>query len=223
MEYKNKQTVAKCLHCSNETLMNVKDVYKKESDSIDSDSYYYDMTIVLFCPVCKSYNIINAYWDHSYGNKSSVDEYDIYNGDNVEEKHLYPNSSNLIKEKSKFLPDTVLNNFSSSIELKNVDKESCLMKLRKTLEMICEDKKASGNNLYDKIENLSSIGVLPSTLNSASTLARKLGNIGVHDADINISKEELENVIELVEYIIRYIYVLPKEIEILAKKFNFDK
>ena len=50
MEYKDKQTIAKCLHCNNETLMNVKDVYKKESDSIENDSYYYDMTIVLFCP-----------------------------------------------------------------------------------------------------------------------------------------------------------------------------
>lgn len=223
MEQNDKQTIAKCLHCNNETLMSVKDFYKKESDSIESDCYYYDMTLVLFCPVCKSYNIINAYWDHSYGNKGNVDEYDIYNGDNVEEKHLYPNSSSLLKEKSKYVSDTVLSNFRSSIDLKNVDTESCLMKLRKTLEMICEDKNASGNNLYEKIENLSNVGVLPSTLNSASTLARKLGNIGVHGAYIDVSKEELGNVIELVEYIIRYIYVLPKEIEILTKKFNFDK
>lgn len=223
MEHNNKQTITKCLHCNNETLMNVKDIYKKESGSIESDSYYYDMTLVLFCPVCKSYNIINAYWDHSYGNKDSIDEYDIYNGKNVEERHLYPTSSNLLNEKSKFLPNVVLNNFRSSIELKNIDTESCLMKLRKSLEMICEDKDADGNSLYEKIESLSNKGVLPSTLNSASTLARKLGNIGVHAADISISKEELENVIELVEYIIRYIYVLPKEIEILTKKFNFDK
>lgn len=223
MNYENQQTISKCLHCNNETLMNVKDIYKKESGSVESDSYYYDMTVVLFCPVCKNYNIINAYWDHSYGDKSTVEGYDLYNGNNVEEQHLYPNSSSLVVEKARFLPVSVLNSFRSSIELKNIDKESCLMKIRKTLEMICEDKNADGSSLFDKLKNLSDTGILPSTLNSASTIARKLGNIGVHNADVDISKEELENVIELVEYIIRYIYVLPKEIEVLTKKFNFEK
>ena len=218
----NQQKIIKCQHCNNETLMEVRDKYKKETGNILDDNYFYDLYVVLFCPICKNYNLINAYWDHTYGETIITDEYDIYNGDAVEEKFLYPINSSLISQKSDLIPQNVIINFERAIDLKNRDKESCLIKLRKTIEMLCLDKNAEGDNLYHKLIYLSEIGILPKTLNSASALARKLGNIGAHESNIDISSTELRSVIELVEYIIQYIYVLPKEIEKLEKKFNLN-
>lgn len=95
-----------------------------------------------------------------------------------------------------------------------------MVKLRKTLELICKDKNAIGRNLNDKLKKLFELGILPPTLKSASNITRKLGNMGAHESDIEISTTELSSTIKLVEYIIQYIYILPNEIEILEKKIK---
>ena len=219
----SKMKKAICHHCGNETLMKVIDSYKKEFGDILGDDYGYDLQVVLFCPICSEYNLVSAYWDYTYGEKSDIDEYDIYEGKAAEETYLYPVASNVIYQKQNMIPHDVLNNFKKAIKLKNQDEESCLIKLRKTIEMICNDKKAEGDSLYPKLSYLFASGLLPKTLKSASTLTRKLGNIGAHESDIEIDSTELKIVIELVEYIIQYIYVLPKEIEKIENKFNLTE
>lgn len=216
MNYKK----TKCQHCNNETLMEVRDINKIEQGNPSNDDYCYDMQVVLFCPTCRNYNILNAYWDNTYGKKNEIEQYEeIYDLDCVEESIIFPVPSNLISQKFDLVPKNILHTLKKAYELKNIDEESCLVKLRKTLELICNDNNASGADLYHKIANLSERGILPNTLNSASTVTRKLGNIGAHGDFVDISSIELKIVIELVEYIIQYIYVLPKEIERLESKF----
>lgn len=215
---------ADCQHCNNKNaLMYVVDMHKHENGEILSDSYFYDMDVVLFCPSCNNYSLIRAYWDNTYEKNIDVDEYDIYNGDMVEETYLYPVVSKLTSKNKKYFPREVINNFDKAIELKSVDEASCLIKLRITLEMICNDQEAKGKTLYEKILYLSENGILPKTLNAASTLTKDLGNIGAHESSVEINLTELISVIELVEYIIQYIYVLPNEIEELENKFNLHK
>lgn len=211
----------KCSNCNNETLMEIHARNKIENGEIIGDSYYYDEQIVLKCPCCKSFNLINAYWDSSYGKVSESKEYeDIYQGDNVLESVLYPVTSELNTSANIMVPNNILKSFKKSLELKTIDPESCLVKLRKTLELICNDKNAPGHDLNEKIKNLFESGILPSTLKSASNITRKLGNMGAHVSDVDISTNELSSTIKLVEYIIKYIYILPNEIETLEKKIN---
>lgn len=217
MEFK----LFKCSNCNNETLMEIHSRNKIENGDLFGDSYYYDEQIVLKCPSCKNYNIINAYWDSSHGKVTESKKYeDIYCGDNVYETILYPVVSELSNGANGIVPNDILKTFRKSLELKSVDSESCLVKLRKTLELICKDKNATGHNLNDKLKKLFELGILPSTLKSASNITRKLGNMGAHKSDINISTTELSSTIRLVEYIIQYIYILPNEIEILEKKIK---
>lgn len=214
MEYK----LYKCAHCNNETLMEVRDKNKKPFGDISSDSYYYDLQVVLLCPSCKNYNIINAYWDNSHGKVSESIQYeDIYDMDNVYETIEYPVTSSILGYNSN-IPENILKSFKKTLELKTVDLESCLVKLRKTIELICKEQNATGNNLSEMIKSLFDRGILPSTLKSASNITRKLGNMGAHESDVTISIDELSSTIRLVEYIIQYIYVLPKEIDLLEKK-----
>lgn len=217
MEFK----LFKCSNCNNETLMEIHARNKIENGDLLGDSYYYDEQIVLKCPSCRNYNIINAYWDSSYGKVTESKKYeDIYCGDNVYETILYPVVSELSNGANGIVPNDVLKTFRKSLELKSVDSDSCLVKLRKTLELICNDKNVIGHNLNDKLKKLFELGILPSTLKSASNITRKLGNMGAHESDIEISTTELSSTIKLVEYIIQYIYILPKEIEILEKKIK---
>ena len=217
MEFK----LFKCSNCNNETLMEIHARNKIENGDLLGDSYYYDEQIVLKCPSCRNYNIINAYWDSSYGKVTESKKYeDIYCGDNVYETILYPVVSELSNGANGIVPNDVLKTFRKSLELKSVDSDSCLVKLRKTLELICNDKNVIGHNLNDKLKKLFELGILPSTLKSASNITRKLGNMDAHESDIEISTTELSSTIKLVEYIIQYIYILPKEIEILEKKIK---
>ena len=217
MEFK----LFKCSNCNNETLMEIHARNKIENGDLFGDSYYYDEQVVLKCPSCKNYNIINAYWDSSYGKVTESKKYeDIYCGDNVYETILYPVVSELSNGANGIVPNDILKTFRKSLELKPVDSESCLVKLRKTLELICKDKNAIGRNLNDKLKKLFELGILPPTLKSASIITRKLGNMGAHESDIEISTTELSSTIKLVEYIIQYIYILPNEIEILEKKIK---
>ena len=87
-------------------------------------------------------------------------------------------------------------------------------------ELICNDKNATGHDLNDKIKKLFELGILPPTLKSASNITRKLGNMGAHESEVEISITELSSTIKLVEYIIQYIYILPSEIEMLEKKIK---
>ena len=211
----------KCSNCNNETLMEIHARNKIENGDLFGDSYYYDEQIVLKCPSCRNYNIINAYWDSSYGKVTERKKYEvIYCGDNVYQTILYPVVSELSNGANGIVPNDILKSFRKSLELKSVDSDSCLVKLRKTLELICNDKNVIGHNLNDKLKKLFELGILPSTLKSASNITRKLGNMGAHESDIEISTTELSSTIKLVEYIIQYIYILPKEIEILEKKIK---
>ena len=217
MEFK----LFKCSNCNNETLMEIHARNKIENGDLLGDSYYYDEQIVLKCPSCRNYNIINAYWDSSYGKVTESKKYeDVYCGDNVYETILYPVVSELSNGANGIVPNDIFKTFRKSLELKSVDSDSCLVKLRKTLELICNDKNVIGHNLNDKLKKLFELGILPSTLKSASNITRKLGNMGAHESDIEISTTELSSTIKLVEYIIQYIYILPKEIEILEKKIK---
>ena len=217
MEFK----LFKCSNCDNETLMEIHARNKIENGDLLGDSYYYDEQVVLKCPSCKNYNIINAYWDSSYGKVTESKKYeDIYCGDNVYETILYPVVSELSNGANGIVPNDILKTFRKSLELKPVDSESCLVKLRKTLELICKDKNAIGRNLNDKLKKLFELGILPPTLKSASNITRKLWNMGAHESDIEISTTELSSTIKLVEYIIKYIYIIPNEIEILEKKIK---
>ncbi len=90
--------------------------------------------------------------------------------------------------------------------------------MRRTLELIVNNKNANGKNLADKIQHLSSIGILPQTLDSAANITRLIGNIGAHSIiENNLSLYDLEKLSEIVKYIIEYVYILPEEINRLQK------
>ncbi len=96
--------------------------------------------------------------------------------------------------------------------------------IRKTLEEICLDKGATGDNLYKRIENLKSTIVLPKELLSAMQELRLLGNDAAHlEAKTfeQIGKDELEISIELTKEILKAVYQyesLLEKIQGLKKK-----
>jgi hypothetical protein len=83
--------------------------------------------------------------------------------------------------------------------------------IRRTLEELCEDKKATGKNLKDRIASLKTSVILPPELFDALDELRLLGNDAAHiEAKTfdNIGKDEIDAGLLLTKEILKAVYQL---------------
>lgn len=89
--------------------------------------------------------------------------------------------------------------------------------VRAIVEAVCKDKNISGRNLATKIDNLANSGHI--TTDGATILhnLRFMGNEAVHEIKEH-KIEELNAAIDVTDYLLKGVYVLPKIAEKLPKK-----
>jgi len=112
----------------------------------------------------------------------------------------------------KSIPERIVKTFTEALscQAENLHVAAAIM-IRRTLEELCEDKKATGGNLKDRIGALQSSVVLPKELFSALDDLRLLGNDAAHieaktyDA---IGPAEIEVAIELAKEVLKAVYQL---------------
>ncbi|WP_166727692.1 DUF4145 domain-containing protein [Mucilaginibacter gilvus] len=83
------------------------------------------------------------------------------------------------------------------------------MMIRKTLEAICEDKRATGANLHQKLESLKKLITVPTELLEAMYELKLLGNDAAHIVAKDfeeIGNEEIEISIEFAKEILKSVY-----------------
>jgi hypothetical protein len=81
--------------------------------------------------------------------------------------------------------------------------------VRRTLEMVCEDQGATGDNLYKRIESLGKTIVMPKGMIDALHNLRLLGNDAVHvEAQVyaEVGQREVEVAINVVKTILQATY-----------------
>ena len=86
------------------------------------------------------------------------------------------------------------------------------MALRRTLELMLNDKGATKWGLKKKIEEIAEKGLLPDTLKEASSLTKILGDTAAHDKDLEIDQYDVEAMAEFIGFIIEYLYIIPDKI-----------
>lgn len=112
----------------------------------------------------------------------------------------------------KGIPDRIVNTFSEALSChaENLHIAAAIM-IRRTLEELCEDKKATGNTLKDRIGALQSTVVLPKELFTALDDVRLLGNDAAHiEAKTydSVGPAEIEVAIELAKEVLKAVYQL---------------
>src|SRR5699024_3519251 len=122
---------------------------------------------------------------------------------------------------SSSIPQKVKEAFEAALKTKGIDKNICLMALRRTLELILKDKGATKWGLKDKIEEIAEKGLLPDTLKEASSLTKILGDSAAHDKELEIDQYDVEAMAEFVGFIIEYLYIVPDKIS--AYKVRLDE
>lgn len=192
------QRVLQCYHCGNETLMNE---VGKHIESGNGDFWFSNTSYMYLCPICKKITFFESYVDEDMA------EYDGSTYSN--ERIRYP----AVSLDSTYVPFKIKKAYEGTLKSKYTDSALCLIGLRRTLEMICKDKGSTARDLASMIKELVNINVLPPTLKEASDIARGFGNSAAHADDINVSEHDLNMIIEFVESVIDYIYVLPQKME----------
>lgn len=124
------------------------------------------------------------------------------------------------------IPENVLNTFQEAIisHSNNCFVASAIM-IRKTLEEICNDREAKGDNLYKRVEDLGSKIVIPNELLEGMQELRLLGNDAAHIESKTfheIGKSEVEISIEFTIEILKAVYQYENLLEKLRalKKDN---
>lgn len=205
------QKVLQCHYCGNITLMNQVGCHRHNWDE-GSGYYGYIEYLMFLCPVCNKVSFLQKYWDCAYnGFDREGNEINYF-----DEEILYPINT----FKSDYLPEKVKKAYEAALKTKNIDNAICLVALRRTLEIICNEKNAAGQTLWHKIEDLSSKGILPSELQHASRITKNYGNMGAHEDSVNIMLNELNHIIEFVQYIIDYLYILPAKLNKIQQQLK---
>ena len=89
--------------------------------------------------------------------------------------------------------------------------------------MICKDKGAVGNTLEQKIKDLVGKNIFTSTIDDACWIIRQLGNEAAHADKIEIYQNDIEQVIEYVSLVIKYLYSMPYQVKHMREKIEKRK
>ncbi|HXH26886.1 MAG TPA: DUF4145 domain-containing protein [Candidatus Acidoferrum sp.] len=119
------------------------------------------------------------------------------------------------------IPQAIVHCFKEALECEaNQCYIASAIMVRKTLEMICEDRQAAGSRLVDRLSTLQTQITLPPQLFKAMDNLRILGNDAAHvelkDFD-KIGKDELEVAIDLTKEILKGIYQMDSIVDRLEK------
>lgn len=108
------------------------------------------------------------------------------------------------------IPDKVLKAFDEAIQCHaNQCWIASAIMIRKTLEEICKDKNATGNNLQERIKAMGKLVILPSEFLDAMHDIRLLGNDGAHvesQTYDDVSQKEVTIGIEVAKELLHAVY-----------------
>lgn len=135
--------------------------------------------------------------------------------------NFYPNS--VAKQFPDYIPEQIRNDYQEACAIVNLSPKASATLSRRCLQgMIRDFWKISKGSLYDEISELN--GKIPADLWSALDGLRKLGNIGAHmekdtSVIIDIDPSEAENLIVLIELLMKEWYINRHERDNLFSKY----
>lgn len=129
-------------------------------------------------------------------------------GKDIPFEQLWPPTLTLPAE----APDRVRKIYHEACLIRRHSASSFVVQIRRALEAVANDKKAEGKTLQAKTEALIKIGMLPQVFGEMSHISRMIGNLGAHDAEKDVTDEEVEVVDQFFRAIIEYLYVASNKI-----------
>jgi hypothetical protein len=216
-EHKLTERSYKCGHCGIDAVMLIvcQGKHTLTDERSLGDIWFTDLYELLLCPSCNTVNLIKT----SYDSETSPIDYD---GDeyDITVEYLFPRikSGNF-----KNLPSLVEKSYATATKLRKIEPIASVIFSRKSLEAICDNQKATGRNLKDRIDNLAQKGAIPELLKEAAHSVRLLGNEGAHELDAEVSADDAETLLALCDAIIGYVYEAPQLVQTIQERLAKSK
>jgi hypothetical protein len=185
----------------------------------DENGFHY----IECCQECKGivYSIWNVDWDAPVY-KAVMSHESTYQKEKEDEeatpieKFSYPFT---LMNPPITISDSFEKSFVEGVKCLNVGAPfASVTMFRRCLQIIAEDKGATGRDLKRKLESLSVSGTLTSTLESISTIIREVGNDGAHPNEFEPSIGDAKYILDFLLLLIDQIYILPEKAEELRAR-----
>lgn len=188
--------VVRCGHCLNSAPMSIVGTHSQceEEEQIGGwvieQGEYYEL---LECPACKEMTLRKSY----YHSDAPPDYFSWVN--------LYPVDTKTLLG----LPRDIESNYQAAQRIRSIDANSYGVLIGRLLELVCEDQKAVGKTLHERLTWLAKQGQIPGKLADAANRLKNLRNIGAHASLGELTPAEVPIVDDLSRAILEYIYSLP--------------
>jgi hypothetical protein len=199
----------KCGHCGNYAPMKrgarystIDRVYDENIGVSYDEGYTYE---ILECPSCSKINLISTYYNQT-------------------EDHEFPPSPEILFPLNDQipigLPISIEKAYEAAIKVKQIDANAYGVLAGRLLEMICEDRKAKGNDLSSKLSDLSTKGEIPENLVGVANGLRNFRNVGAHAVLGELTLDEVPILSSLTKAILEYVYSAPHLANIAEEKLD---
>lgn len=203
--------VMECGYCGRPTTLEVQGEYNYDLSIAELGFVSDTIWRLLKCTVCSHPTLEQIRW--MYNNDDITDENDpLLTGEST---ILYPITTRLTK-----LPVSIEREYRAALKARKADPKACTMYIGRTLEAICKHQKAAGKTLSEKIDNLASSDIIPKQLARMAHQSRQIRNLGVHLNEDHVTERDVIAILEFLEVILEYLYVVPAKIEALEARLK---
>ena len=217
------QVIMYCGHCGNTTGFEVRGkCVLDKSVEVDVEGGIEDVLKdvaewhLLQCITCSKASLEYTHITAEYYN-SWLDANGIEHVDGIDEKIiLYP----LAHTNLPNLPSAIEKEYQEALKVRNISHIACAVLARRTLEAVFTYENAQGESLMRKVDSLIKSDRIPPLFAEMAHLARKIGNMGAHFADSTVTGEDVDAMLDFVETILEYLYVLPAKVKAMRKRLD---
>lgn len=187
----------KCGHCGNRAPMLIVGRYSKVRTHLDDKAgFQWDAGTIyetLECPACGDIEFRSYYYHEGFEEQG------------VDYKTLYPTSTKI----PIGLVDPIKKEYEAALKVKSVSANAYGVLMRRVLELVCEDRGASGQNLHQKLTDLAQKSEIPKQLVAVADSLRVFGNLGAHASLGELTENEVPILENLSRAILEYVYSAP--------------
>jgi hypothetical protein len=187
----------RCGHCGNSAPMQIVAVYSQVTDYEAPGTPVHwqagNIYELVLCPACKQVSLRSTYY------------HDAYDPEDMDYTLLYPSSETA----PEGLPQSIAKAYEAARRVRNIDANAFAVLLGRVLELVCEDRQATGRDLYAKLQDLAAKREIPEKLVDVGHGLRNLRNVGAHAVLGELTSAEAPILDALTRAILEYVYSAP--------------
>lgn len=185
-----------CGHCGNSVRMEIVADYSQVATHEDERSgIQWDAGPIhelIKCPACRGISLRYCYYHDSF-----LDDLDY--------QVVYPEG----RSGPIGLPRKLSKAYDAALRVRDIDPNAYGVLLGRVLELVCDDRGASGRSLNDRLAMLAERQEIPDKLVKVASSLRQLRNVGAHASLGELTPGEVPILDDLCRALLEYVYSAP--------------